>query len=51
MNTYEVKFYVGSIGSTTTIDTVVTNSEYNAKQIILARYPGQEVHILSVRKV
>ena len=51
MNTYIIKYFVGNSSSTTTEETVQANSEYNAKQLIIDRYPGQEVHILNVKQV
>ena len=51
MNTYIVKYFVGNSSSNTTEETVVANSEYNAKQLIISRYQGQEVHILNIEKV
>lgn len=51
MNTYEIKYYVGNSSSTTTTETVNSNSEYNAKQLIINKYQGQEVHILNVKKI
>lgn len=50
MNTYEIKYYVGNSSSTTTVETVTANSEYNAKQLIINKYSGQEVHILNILK-
>ena len=50
MNTYSVKYYIGTSSSTTTVETVTANSEYNAKQLIINKYPNQEVHILNVTK-
>ena len=49
MHEYEIKYYVGNSSSTTTVETVTANSEYNAKQIIINKYNGQEVHILNVK--
>lgn len=51
MNSYEIKYYVGNSSSTTTTEVVNANSEYNAKQLIINKYSGQEVHILSIRKI
>ena len=49
MHEYTIKYYVGVSSSNTTIETVTASSEYNAKQLILNKYPGQEVHILDVK--
>ncbi len=51
MNTYEIKYYIGGSSSTTTVETVSANSEYNAKQLIINKYSGQEVHILNIVKI
>ncbi len=51
LNTYLVKYFVGSSSSTTTEEQVTANSEYNAKQMIINKYQGQEVHILNVTKM
>ena len=51
MNTYLVKYFVGNSSSTTTEEEVSANSEYNAKELIIARYPNQEVHILNITKI
>ncbi len=51
LQTYRIKYYVGVSSSTTTEETVQANSEYNAKQLIINRYPGQEVHILNITKI
>ena len=49
MHEYTIKYYVGTSASTTTVETVTANSEYNAKQLIINKYSGQEVHILDVK--
>ena len=49
MHEYIIKYYVGVSSSGTTVETVTANSEYNAKQLIINKYPGQEVHILDIK--
>lgn len=49
MHEYTIKYYVGTSSSTTTVETVTANSEYNAKQLIINKYSGQEVHILDIK--
>ena len=49
MREYVIKYYVGVSSSNTTVETVTASSEYNAKQLIINKYPGQEVHILDVK--
>lgn len=51
MNNYEIKYFVGNSSAATTIEVVSANSEYNAKQLIINRYAGQEVHILNIKKI
>lgn len=51
LNTYLVKYFVGTSSANTTEETVQANSEYNAKQMIINRYSGQEVHILNITRL
>lgn len=50
MHTYLIKYYVDNSANTTE-ETINASSEYSAKQLILAKYPGHNVHILNVKMI
>ena len=48
--TYLIKYYVDNSANTTE-ETVTASSEYNAKQLILTKYSGHDVHILNIKMI
>ena len=50
MNTYNVEYTIGNSGDPI-IEQIKTNSEENAKKIIISKYPNEVVHVWRVTRI